>query len=113
MGGQNFIYVVTPEGQNRPCKIGFSGDPQQRAKNMSTGSPVRLSVRHVSPVDGPNPRWGSSRPYWECDRFARKVEAIAHRNLGSRRKRSEWFDVPLSEAVEAVQNAVKELRFAA
>lgn len=112
-GSRNWLYVITPEGADTPCKVGHSCWPEQRAKNLSTGSPVRLVLRHAVPIDGPKPKWGSSRPYWACDGFARQVEGWAHKRLGNRRRRSEWFHVSCEDAIAVIETAVKENRFAA
>jgi hypothetical protein len=108
-----WLYVVTPENADRPCKVGHSFNPKWRARALNTGSPVPLQLRHVAEISCPPPNWGSSSPHWARNNFARKVEKLAHSKLSGRRSRSEWFDVPVEVAAEAIDGAVKECRFAA
>jgi predicted GIY-YIG superfamily endonuclease len=82
-----FVYVIGPKAG--PYKIGISRDINKRLRDLGSGSPVRLFLM------------------WKqlfSDRVdARAVEAELHNALASSWSHGEWFDIPLEEAILAVQ----------
>ena len=67
----NFVYFIQ-EGQRGPVKIGRAVDPERRIRQLQTGNPTTLGLRHVLP-GGP------------------KLESALHRRFEPARIRGEWF----------------------
>jgi len=79
---KGFIYLISCEGTTR-VKIGYSRNPTQRLRELSTSSPGRLSIVQV---------WEGSK--WD--------EADIHRTLSDHRVHLEWFDIPVLEAITRI-----------
>lgn len=77
------IYVMD-DGRYR--KIGFSSDPERRAKQVG---PLARVVFEIEAADHVN------------------VERAAHIRLSDRRVAGEWFDASVDEAIEAVRHALE------
>lgn len=65
-------------------KIGVAADPQDRARSLNTGAPIKATVYR-------------SRLYESRD-VAMQVERRLHRYFSQRRANGEWFKVPKAEA---------------
>lgn len=78
------IYIISPEGADRPCKVGISENPWARCAGMQTGSPVRLRVREVYPFEN------------RCDAAA--MERQFHESHKPRLVHGEWFDIDFDDA---------------
>lgn len=74
-------------------KVGRSAQPETRLKTIATANGVAVHLHHVSPE-----RDDSSY-----------VEAAAHRLLANKRRAGEWFDVTPTEAVAAIEAAIREV----
>lgn len=85
------VYVIG--GEHGRVKIGSSGDPYQRCRDLQTGSPFRLWIEHVTSTLGP----------------ALPVELEAHALLSRHRLNGEWFDVPPDVAVATIAAAAYRL----
>jgi hypothetical protein len=85
------VYVIG--GEHGHVKIGSSGDPHQRCRDLQTGSPFRLWVEHVAPTCG----------------AALPVELRAHALLQKHRLSGEWFAVPAEAAVAAIHAAAYQI----
>ncbi len=71
-----------------PVKIGVSGSPKARLKQLQTGHPDLLVLAHVFNV--PNEEWAY--------RVERGVKAL----YASERLRGEWFDMPPAHAIARI-----------
>lgn len=78
------VYFIQEERRpgrkgDRPVKIGFSKDPQERLKSLQTGHPHKLKV--------------SLSLLFECERDARVMEGTMHRLAKAKHQAltGEWF----------------------
>lgn len=104
-----YIYIAAPVGSESPCKIGFSGNPQQRVDALSCGSSVRLELRGAYGCFLGAPEWGSSNPYRNIRRKAHDIERSIHRELQIFKRHGEWFDI---EAISAEFVALRQINAA-
>lgn len=81
-----FVYVVGRGEQGDPVKIGWSGTPEKRLKELQTGSPhlLRLLDRHPGPDD---------------------LETFLHDRFAPLRLHGEWFLI--EDAVSRIAEAVR------
>ncbi len=90
-----WVYVLTNPSMPGLVKIGYTKyDPQERARQISdaTGVPLPFVVAHAR----------------QCPGY-RQVEALLHRRLARHRvnSRREFFEMPLAEACEALDQAAQ------
>ncbi|MFF6781415.1 GIY-YIG nuclease family protein [Streptomyces sp. NPDC012510] len=84
-------YVIK-SSNSRLVKIGYAVKPEQRARELQTGSPGKLTVAWSIP--------GHER-----------LERELHRRFADYRKNGEWFDLtPLGDAVTVVREEVDRIR---
>lgn len=76
------IYLVGIEGLSY-LKVGVSSDVQQRLGSFQTGLPVSV-ILHA----------------YERTPYAAELERQLHKRLAQYHVRGEWFDLPLSEALQ-------------
>ena len=88
-------FVVTESGTDRPCKVGFVLDLQNKLSAWGAGNHRLLVLRH-SEVLG-----AESRSSCEATIIAR---------LAKHRLKGNWFDVEVDEAVAVVKKAAREGR---
>ena len=86
-----FVYVIS--GDHGRHKIGVSDNPQQRLRELQTGSPFPLRLEFVGQTEG--------------EAFA--IEGDAHFMLHQHRQAGEWFMVPAEMAIAAVLAAARRL----
>lgn len=87
------LYVV--QAQSGLVKIGIAKDPAARLEALQTGSPEHLALVHTHmPEDFP----------------ADAVERAAHDILRSMRRKGEWFEVSVEQAIDAIQAGLDRLR---
>lgn len=67
-----YVYFIQA-GDGGPIKIGFAQDPQARLRELSTGSPARLSLLRAVSASGIH------------------QEQMLHRQFGDLRLKGEWF----------------------
>lgn len=89
MAANEFIYVIAGLGF---VKVGYSSDPQRRAKGISHGIGHAVSVVAFERVP--------------CG-TGYKAERAAHDMLSAHRVFGEWFDVPADVAVDAIRQAAE------
>jgi hypothetical protein len=94
-----YVYVFAAVGEDSPCKIGISEDPERRAKLIGPTMGKKLSV-HL------RMRVGNSR-----DR-AKTLESACHIALKACRTHGEWFDVPVDVAIRTVRDQRRRLLLA-
>lgn len=82
------LYVIGSD-EMPAIKIGISGNPEARCRDLQTGSPFALRVLHTQSVSD-----------------ADAAEAIVHRVLRSHRIHGEWFGVAYEAALEAIAAAL-------
>lgn len=80
-----FIYVISQAITGRQ-KVGISNDPNDRIRNLQTGSPFPLSFAFVGLTDN----------------VAKAIEDEVHILLDQHRQVGEWFDVRPEVAIAAV-----------
>lgn len=80
-----FIYVIQSEGG--PCKVGISVTPRSRVAQMQTGHPWKLKICQLFRVK---------------INEAYAVERQAHAAMKRKALLGEWFDVTVTEAVDAL-----------
>ena len=81
------VYVIECAGR---VKIGLANDPQQRVRDLNTGSPDPATLY-------------AHRVY--ANRLtAHEIESRMHRLLRAKRVKGEWFDVPAAEAWALLKN---------
>lgn len=83
------VYVIQSDAG--PVKIGVSGDPEYRLRQLIGSQPFAAKIVHC--VSEP------SLPAYQ-------IEAVAHSLLASFHRRGEWFDVTPEQAAEAIQSAI-------
>lgn len=88
------VYVIQAEGG--PVKVGVAADPARRLVTLRTGTPFRLSLAHVQPI--------------EADLRAVAVERATHALLSAAHAHGEWFAVSAQEAKAAIHEAIRRLR---
>lgn len=71
-------------------KVGISKDAKKRARGLSNASGLAVSVERTFDT-----------------KSASAVERVAHKLLAEHRRKGEWFDVSINEAVSAIQQAVE------
>lgn len=86
---QTTIYVA--ENHAGLKKIGYARKPRERLSQFRTGSGSDITMVHQREV--------AAEDGW-------RVEAHTHRLLKDRCTRGEWFDVPLQDAISAIDAAV-------
>lgn len=82
------IYAIKSEAG--PIKIGVSKNPKRRLESLILCQPFEAKLIHVEAVND-----------------AHAVEAAAHELLRSFRRRGEWFDVSIEQAVAAIEEAIE------
>lgn len=87
------IYVMQSEAGF--VKIGVSNDPQRRLIEITQQQPFGAKIAHVTADD-------------DCSAFA--VERVAHSLLFAFRKRGEWFDATVEQAIDAIRLARERLK---
>ena len=88
---QTHVYVIK-SSSSKLVKIGYAAKPEQRARELQTGSPGKLTVA-----------W--SLPGHE------QLERELHRRFADHRKNGEWFDLTqLGDAVTVVREEVDRIR---
>jgi hypothetical protein len=81
------VYVIG--GLSGPKKIGIAQNPRQRLHAIRSSSLMDVQILHAR----------------EAGSEAWKIEGHAHRLLKNLRIRGEWFDVPLGDAIAAIDAA--------
>ena len=89
--GAKYIYVIKEEDTTDIVKIGFSGNPEKRLKQLQTGHPRTLELFHKEEV---NPA------------LVKPLERVIHRTLAHKRRNGEWFALTPSDAVFEIQHAL-------
>lgn len=82
------IYVLGPAGG--PYKVGHSVEPTTRLATLQIGRESRLIMHHCAHYEGVR---------------ACHLEKFAHRLLAEHRINGEWFDVSISQAIDAIELA--------
>jgi hypothetical protein len=83
-----WLYVIG--GDSGPLKIGYSGNPKARVRDLNISSPVQLEIKHTREVAGLTCKF---------------TEKYAHALLASRWVKGEWFDVTPDQAIAAIRLA--------
>ncbi len=87
------VYFVYAEVENKlRVKIGVTTDLQKRFSALRTGSPIKLELGLGIIVQNP-----------------RSFEKSLHRRFASKRIRGEWFDITMTEALEALASFYDKL----
>jgi hypothetical protein len=89
-----FVYVIS--GDHGRQKIGSSDNPQQRIKDLQTGSPYPLKFEFIGETE---------------NQSAGGIEVEAHFMLNQHRAEGEWFVVPSDVAITAVMAAAHRLGY--
>lgn len=87
---KSFIYVIAPRPEG-PCKIGLSGNPNRRLRQLQTGHPEPLSLYHTMEV--------------EAGRVA-LLEKLIHKTLRVWKQKGEWFRLSVEECKGEVEFAL-------
>jgi hypothetical protein len=75
--GMRYIYLIEAEGAGA-VKVGIADNPHGRLKDLQTGCPFKLTLRH----------------YWQlCASEADRWEKELHKSMEKYRVRGEWFRV--------------------
>jgi hypothetical protein len=92
--GFHSIYLVTTEDA-APVKVGIATDPAQRFASIQTSNFVLLRLY---------------RFWWLPGRqVSAKIESGFKEHFSARCVRGEWFAVPLAEAEEFIEAAIREI----
>ncbi len=83
---KSFLYVIAAS-ENGPVKLGMSGNPERRLKQLQTGHAERLNLYHAEPVP---------------EEKARIYERLLHKNIGHNRTHGEWFNITTSQAINYI-----------
>lgn len=82
----SFIYIISQvKHQNGPVKIGISDNPQKRLKQIQTGHPEKIEIKHLEEI--------STR------RKTLELEKNLHRDFSIYRSHGEWFNMNVDEAI--------------
>lgn len=87
------VYVIGNEA-NSLLKIGYADNLKHRFAGIDCGSPVGLTLHHFI--------------YFVGRLVSKSVESQVHDLLTDRRRKGEWFDVTLLEAVTAIAAVATE-----
>lgn len=90
---QAYIYIIGPS--DGPQKIGKAADPQSRLQLFQTGNHLALSISATFAVTRDE---------------VTAIERYAHCLLSEYRVRGEWFNVSPTEAANAIQRAIEDVR---
>jgi hypothetical protein len=90
--GRNVYIVVDGAGRR---KIGFSGNVENRLRDLQVGHPSKLELERFFVC-------GSTE--------GNLVERTAHKLLASKRLQGEWFDVSFAEACAAIELAIESIK---
>ena len=82
------IYIIG--GEQKPYKIGFSANPQQRLKSLQTGFPTKLKLYYTKEISESKVKF---------------IEKQIHRVIARKRTKGEWFDIELEDAISEVNFA--------
>jgi hypothetical protein len=84
---KSYLYVIaaSPIG---PVKLGISGDPERRLRQLQTGHAQRLHLHHMEPVAATQ---------------ARLYEGLLHRAFNHHRLHGEWFNMATDDAVAYIK----------
>jgi Meiotically up-regulated gene 113 len=85
-----FIYVIAARDEG-PCKIGFSNSPEERLKQLQTGHPEQLVLRHTVELEA---------------KQGKLLERMIHKTLKHQRSVGEWFNLSVDAAIGEVDFAV-------
>ena len=84
---ETYIYVIAADEQG-PVKIGYSSDPSRRLKELQTGYPTPLALRHQQKFP---------------DAQAKLMEQLIHKTLRHRCSHGEWFKMSVEQAIAEVE----------
>jgi hypothetical protein len=82
----SFLYVIAADPSG-PVKLGLSGNPEKRVRQLQTGSALPLVLFHVEEVE-------TSK--------VKIAERALHRLLGHKRMTGEWFNMSVDQAITEV-----------
>lgn len=105
-----YIYVLTPYGKETPCKIGYSHNPERRAKSIA--APFPLVVKHKEECILCEPNWESlnhplgGSPYEPMRYKARQIEKLAHAFFRDSRLHGEWYFIQADAAINVIKRLV-------
>ena len=89
---RQYIYVICEQtDSNTALKIGFSGEPEKRLKQLQTAQSNALVLYHQEEVVPEN---------------VRALERIIHKTLKHHKARGEWFHLKPDEAVAEIKHAI-------
>jgi len=87
------VYVIRSEPG--PVKIGKAINASKRLKDLQTSSPFPLSLEYVAGCG--------------TESASGKIEKRAQKSLHEKQMSGEWFNVPVLEAIVAIETAASEL----
>lgn len=79
-----YVYIVTPDGETTPCKVGISDNPYDRVSTLAIGSPVPLRLAEIYAFD--------------TRQEAMAMERLFHQSYAEWRLHGEWFNVDFEDA---------------
>lgn len=82
------LYLIAPEGVDRPVKIGVADDPQKRLRQLQTGNPTPLRIVRTFSAQS-----RAAVNDWEFH---------AHRLFADHRLAGEWFDLSADDIIARV-----------
>lgn len=85
----HFVYLIGPELGD--IKVGYSGNPHRRLKQLQTGHPERLLIHYAKE--------------FPTESAGRLVEGQVQKRLAGFRREGEWFDI----SVDATRNLIDQL----
>lgn len=89
---KGWVYIISNPAIPGVIKVGFSTkDPNERAKELGTGSPQPYKVEYEVLVNNPQ-----------------DIEKVTHNSLADNRAGKEWFSCDISIALKAIKQACKE-----
>lgn len=87
----SFVYVIGPDKEGSPIKIGISGNCEKRLKELQTGHPEKLMIHHKVEV---------------AKDHVRLLERMIHKTNSQSRLAGEWFNLSVEDAKAEVDFAV-------
>jgi hypothetical protein len=83
VNSDSFLYIIAASSHG-PVKLGISGDPERRVRQLQTGHAQRLQIYHQEPVAA------SQAP---------RYERLLHKDVAHLRSHGEWFNLTVDDAL--------------
>lgn len=82
----SYIYIIsTAKHEDGPVKIGISDNPDKRLKQIQTGYPEKIEIKHLEE--------------FKTRKKTFELERLLHKDFSIYRSHGEWFNMTVKEAI--------------